>query len=71
MELQLLTRYKFTVRTRTGFVMEQSIPGHDAEEARRKLLQIYRECEILEGDEHSAGAFASAEHREVRLRVVG
>ena len=45
----LLTKFGFRIRTRVGLIVENLlIPGRDAAEAERKLLQIYRGCEILE-----------------------
>ncbi len=49
MQSPLLTKFGFRIRTRVGLVVENLlIPGRDAAEAERKLLQIYRGCEILE-----------------------
>lgn len=44
-----MTKYGFRIRTRSGLLIEHlMIPGRDALEARRKLRQIYRDCEIIE-----------------------
>lgn len=41
-------KYGFRIRTRVGLVVDNLlIPGRDADEAERKLRQIYRDCEIL------------------------
>ena len=45
----VLTKYGFRIRTRVGLVMNNlMIHGNDAEEAHRKLRQMYRDCEIIE-----------------------
>lgn len=45
-----VTKFSFRIRTRNGgaIVDNLHINGRDEEEARRKLRQMYRECEILE-----------------------
>ncbi|MBS1188289.1 MAG: hypothetical protein H6R10_81 [Rhodocyclaceae bacterium] len=49
MQPLLVTKYEFTIRTRNGAIVEGlSIQGRDEEDARRKLAQMYRECEVLE-----------------------
>jgi hypothetical protein len=49
MQPPLLTKFGFRIRTRVGLVVDNLlIPGRDAAEAERKLLQIYRGCVILE-----------------------
>lgn len=43
------TKYGFRIRTRDGLVVEHlMIHGRDAADAERKLLQMYRHCEVLE-----------------------
>jgi hypothetical protein len=42
-------KFAFRIRTRSGSTVDNlSIHGRDEEDARRKLLQMYRDCEILE-----------------------
>ena len=49
MQAPLTTKYGFRIRTRVGLILDKLlIPGRDAEDAERKLRQIYRDCEILE-----------------------
>lgn len=49
MQSLMVTKYEFRIRTRNGAVVEGlSIHGQDEDEARRKLAQMYRGCEILE-----------------------
>lgn len=49
MQSLVVTKYEFRIRTRNGAIVESlSIHGQDEEEARRKLRQMYRGCEILE-----------------------
>lgn len=45
-----VTKFSFRIRTRNGgaIVDNLHINGRDEEEARRKLRQMYRDCEILE-----------------------
>ena len=44
-----MLKFGFKIRTRGGMIVDNlMIPGHDQAEAERKLLQIYRYCEILE-----------------------
>jgi len=44
-----ILKYLFRIRTRSGVIVENlSIFGRDEVEARRKLCQMYNECEILE-----------------------
>ncbi len=45
----VLTKYGFRIRTRVGLVMNNlMIHGNNPAEARRKLRQMYRDCEIIE-----------------------
>lgn len=45
----VLTKYGFRIKTRVGLVMNNlMIHGNDVTEAHRKLLQMYRDCEIIE-----------------------
>jgi hypothetical protein len=49
MQAPAVTKYGFRIRTRIGMVVDHlMIPGRDEIEARRKLRQIYRDCEILD-----------------------
>ncbi len=67
-----LGKFGFRIRTRAGLVIESLlIPGRDEEEAERKLLQLYRDCEILARFSHKAGSASSKEGRGkiVRLAV--
>jgi hypothetical protein len=44
-----VTKYGFKIRTRGGMVVDNLlIPGRDQADAEKKLMQIYRYCEILE-----------------------
>ncbi|MDP2793739.1 MAG: hypothetical protein Q8O25_06610 [Sulfurisoma sp.] len=48
MHTPAVTKYGFRIRTRVGMVVDNlMIPGRDEIEARSKLRQIYRDCEIL------------------------
>jgi hypothetical protein len=43
------TKYGFRIRTRTGMQVDNlMIHGRDLDDARRKLEQMYRHCEVLE-----------------------
>jgi hypothetical protein len=45
----LTTKYGFRIRTRTGMRVDNlMIHGRDLADARRKLEQMYRHCEVLE-----------------------
>lgn len=49
MRSPLITKYAFRIRTRIGLVVNNlMIHGRDEAEARGKLRQIYRDCEILD-----------------------
>jgi hypothetical protein len=49
MQAPSVTKYGFRIRTRVGMLVENlMIPARDEIEARRKLRQIYRDCEILD-----------------------
>ena len=51
-----MTKYGFRIRTRDGLVVDRlMIPGDDLDDAKRKLRQIYRDCEILECVCHREG----------------
>jgi len=44
-----LVKYVYQIRSRNGVVVNHlQIYGHTEEEAREKLMQMYRNCEILE-----------------------
>ncbi|MEW6164816.1 MAG: hypothetical protein AB1642_07115 [Pseudomonadota bacterium] len=48
------TKFGFRIRTRVGVVVDNLlIHGRDADEAQRKLRQMYRDCEVLECVCHS------------------
>lgn len=48
MQAPQVTKYGFRIRTRVGLVVDNLlIPGRDADDAERKLRQIYRDCEVL------------------------
>lgn len=51
-----LTKYGFRIRTRVGLVVDKLlIHGRDEAEARRKLFQMYRDCEVIECICHTGG----------------
>jgi hypothetical protein len=42
------TKYGFRIRTRDGLMIENlMIHGRDEADAQRKLMQMYRNCEVL------------------------
>ncbi|UCV06785.1 hypothetical protein [Dechloromonas denitrificans] len=44
-----ISKYFFRIRTRSGVVVENlSFFGRDEDDARRKLLQIYNDCQVLD-----------------------
>lgn len=48
METEKLSKYIFQIRSRNGVVVDNlKIHGLSAEDARRKLLKMYTNCEIL------------------------
>ena len=48
MQSSSITKYEFRIRTRTGVLVEKlALFGQDEEDARRKLRQMYNDCEIL------------------------
>jgi hypothetical protein len=50
-----MLKFQFKVRTRTGSVVENlNVQGVDRADAERKLLQMYRGAEILEGLDHGS-----------------
>lgn len=52
----VLPKYAFRIRTRVGLVINNlMIHGRDPAEAHRKLLQMYRDCEIIECVCHRGG----------------
>ena len=45
---QHISRYGFRIRTRNGAVVDNLlIHGQNEDDARRKLCQMYRDCEVL------------------------
>jgi len=43
------TKFGFRIRTRDGLMLENlMIHGRDEADAQRKLMQMYRHCEVLE-----------------------
>lgn len=70
MKMPALKKYGFRIRTRAGLVVDHLlIPGRDEEEAERKLLQLYRDCEILARISHKAGNSASKEAKGNVVRL--
>ncbi len=58
-----MARFGFSIRTRGGVLIENlSIPGLDAEEAERKLRQIYVGCSVIARSVPEP-ALASGPHR--------
>jgi len=56
MQVPVITKYGFRIRTRAGMVVDHLlIHGRDEAEARRKLAQMYRDCEVLECVCHAGG----------------
>lgn len=52
----VVKKYGFRIRTRVGLVINNlMIPARDAGDARRKLRQMYRDCEIIECVCHYGG----------------
>lgn len=44
-----ITKYVYQIRSRNGAIVDNlQIFGRDEEDARRKLLQMYPHCEILD-----------------------
>jgi len=44
-----MMKFGFKIRTRGGMVVDNlQIPGRDQADAEKKLMQIYRFCEIIE-----------------------
>lgn len=68
----MITKYGFRIRTRVGLVVDNlMIHGRDESEAKEKLRQIYRDCEILECVCHqgvaraTGGGVSSASYEQV------
>ena len=56
MQAPLITKFGFRIRTRVGLVVDHlMIHGRDEDEAKRKLRQMYRDCEVLECVCHRGG----------------
>jgi len=48
-EHRVMMKFGFKIRTRGGMVVDNlQIPGRDQADAEKKLMQIYRFCEIIE-----------------------
>lgn len=48
MHAPLMTKYMYQIRSRNGAIVDNlQIYGRTEEEAKKKLLQMYRHCEIL------------------------
>lgn len=44
-----LTKFGFRIRTRSGMTVDNlTIHGRDAQDAERKLRQMYQHCQVLE-----------------------
>ena len=67
-----MLRFGFRVRTRNGALVENlSICGRDADEAERKLRQMYHGCEILEARQQSfSGARQPGSNYEDVMRMI-
>lgn len=49
MQFPAYSKYGFRIRTRVGMTVDNLlIQGQDESDARRKLQQMYRDCEVLE-----------------------
>jgi hypothetical protein len=63
MQSLVVTKYEFKIRTRNGSVVEGlTIHGQDEGDARRKLVQMYRGCEIIEARGVKANLAGRANH---------
>jgi hypothetical protein len=50
-----MVKFDFSIRARSGLRIESVvIMGKDREDAERKLLQMYRYCEVLRCDERTS-----------------
>ncbi len=49
MQTSSVPKYQFRIRTRNGALVDNlTIYGRDEAEARRKLCQMYKDCEVLD-----------------------
>lgn len=49
MQIGAIAKYIFKIRTRNGVLVEHlSVYGKDEDDARAKVAQIYKHCEVLE-----------------------
>ncbi len=66
MQAPVTPKFGFRIRTRVGLILDKLlIPGRDADDAQRKLRQIYRDCEILECVCYRQGVAAPAANLDV------
>ncbi len=61
------TKYGFRIRTRAGMTVDNLlIQGQDEFDARRKLHQMYRDCEVLECNcQSGTGRSPSTSYEEI------
>lgn len=67
MQTPSITKFAFRIRTRGGLVVDNlMIHGRDEDDARRKLRQMYHDCEILDCVFHAgAGRSGATSYEEV------
>lgn len=62
----LLTKYVYQIRSRNGAVVDNlQISGRTEDEARAKLQQMYRHCEILDTKMLAPERVSSASYEDV------
>jgi len=71
MQAPAFTKYGFRIRTRVGMTVDNLlIHGRDETDARRKLEQMYRNCEVLECVCHTGGSRGQAANFEEVLELI-
>lgn len=66
MHAPLMTKYVYQIRSRNGAIVENlQIYGRTEEEAKKKLQQMYRNCEILDTRVVSPERSTSSSYEEV------
>lgn len=72
MHAPLMTKYVYQIRSRNGAVVDNlQIYGRSEEDAKRKLEQMYRNCEILDAKVALPERAATSSYEDVLNLIAG
>lgn len=72
MQAPMMTKYVYQIRSRNGAIVDNlQIYGRTEEEAKRKLNQMYHNCEIIDSHMAASERVVSSNYEDVLNLIVG